>query len=85
MIRFLHQFAKRYDIAHHHILVVWGILSLLIPLVALTATLGLAFSSIAQALSLFVSFTSIGLFFFILLLAEEQKILDTQHGDRDGN
>lgn len=69
-----HRWCKRYDIAHHHILWVWMAFSFLFPAVALIATLGANFSSFAQAASLFVTGSSIGVFFYILLEAEESKI-----------
>ena len=73
-IRPFHRFFKKYDISHHHVLIVWALLSVIIPITAITVALGTSFSSVAQALSLAVMGLSFGVFFFILLEAEESKI-----------
>jgi len=74
LVRPLHRWAKKYRVAHHHVLLLWSALSLLIPALALFAAFGMTFSSIAQALSLFILGLAIGIFFYILLLAEEERI-----------
>lgn len=73
-IRPFHSFFKKYDIKHHHVLIVWALLSVIIPVVAITVALGTSFSSVAQALSIAVMGLSFGVFFYILLEAEESNI-----------
>jgi len=79
LVRPLHRWAKKYHIAHHHILIVFSVLSLIVPMIALFAAFGVNFSSTAQALSLFVLGLAIGVFFYILLLAEEKRISESAH------
>ncbi|MGC8467832.1 MAG: hypothetical protein ACP5D5_02510 [Acidithiobacillus sp.] len=79
LVRPLHRWAKKYRVAHHHLLLVWCALSLVIPAITLFAALGVNFSSTAQALSLFVLGVAIGVFFYILLLAEEARIAQSSH------
>ena len=74
LIRPIHRWAKKYNVKHHHILLVWSALSFLFPAVTILATWEVTFSSMAQVLSLFVMGISIGVFFYILLLAEESRI-----------
>lgn len=74
LIRPIHRWAKKYNVKHHHILLVWSALSFLFPAVTIFVTLDVTFSRMAQVLSVFVMGVSIGVFFYILLLAEESRI-----------
>ncbi len=74
IIRPFHKFCKRYDVKHHHVLIVWSLLSIAIPVTAVVAAVGATFSNIAQAFSLTVLGLSLGIFFYILLEAEEKRI-----------
>ena len=74
LIRPIHRWARKYNIPHHYILLVWSALSLLIPSLSLFIALGYTFATTAQALSIFVLGVSIGVYFYILLLAEESRI-----------
>lgn len=74
IIRPAHRFLAKYDVKHHHVLIVWSLLSIAIPVIAIIAALGATFSSFAQALSLAVMGISIGVFFYILLEAEESRL-----------
>lgn len=78
LIRPVHRWARKYDIKHHHILFVWAALCFLVPAVTIFTTLGTTFSTTAQALSVFIMGTSIGVFFYILLLAEESRVSDAE-------
>ncbi len=74
IIRPIHRWTKKYDIKHHHILLAWALLCLLIPALTLFITLGVRFTTVAQVLSIFIMGLSIGVYFYILLLAEEARI-----------
>ena len=83
IIRPIYRWAQKYNIKHHHILVVWLGLSILIPAITIWSAFGISFSSTAQVLSLCVMGASLGLFFYILLLAEEARITgkEKKYGD----
>lgn len=85
LIRPIHRWAKKYDVKHHHILLAWLALCLLIPAATIFATLGVTFSSTAQVLSVFVMGASLGVFFFILLLAEESRITEENEKTRSSS
>lgn len=74
LIRPIHRWATKYDIKHHHILLVWALLCFLVPALTLFITLGVRFSTVAQVLSVFIMGLSIGVYFYILFLAEEARI-----------
>ncbi|WP_248885288.1 hypothetical protein [Acidithiobacillus acidisediminis] len=79
LVRPIHRLAKKYQIAHHHILLVLLFMILVISGATLFSVFGLNFSSMAQVGAVFTSGASLAVFFYILLAAEEWRIENEQN------